>query len=436
MDNEPNKKSVTPKKTKIIMVVSGFPYLSETFISLQIAELYRRGYDITVLTMGSIKADLSNAPDYLYSILDKLKIVAFPDYYGFGFRRLVYFITSLMVNSILSPVFSVRLFFDKVLRFKLAEFVRIQSDAFFTRRFNNASIIHCQYATIANKLNKRLTNLKKMGFLNIDNKLVSSIRGYDITKQPTIDKIDWEELFNSFKMFLPVCNHFAGILNQMGCKKNIKVVHSPVNTRSFSPGGYRDTNEHENVRIISVGRLVEKKGFDNALKAIFLLSRKYNHIQYKIIGDGALRTFLENMVVQHNISDIVEFTGSLSPDKTLEIMAESDILLNPSKTAYDGDSEGIPNALKEGMLLGLQVVATKHSGIPELIEHNLDGFLVSENNPDELAEVLEKLLNDRTDWHDRSEKARNKILNIFSIEKTTDELISAYNSIICDQIRN
>jgi len=73
-------------------------------------------------------------------------------------------------------------------------------------------------------------------------------------------------------------------------------------------------------------------------------------------------------------------------------MAQADILLAPSKKGSDGNSEGIPNAVKEAMALMLTVVSTTHAGIPEIITHGVNGYLVPENDPDSLAEIIAKLI--------------------------------------------
>jgi colanic acid/amylovoran biosynthesis glycosyltransferase len=192
----------------------------------------------------------------------------------------------------------------------------------------------------------------------------------------------------------------------------------------------RKTATGETVRIISVGRLTAKKGFDDALRAIFILRQLFEDFRYTIVGEGPQHAMLKSMIHNYKLSANVDMLGALPSDKTLATIAGSDILLAPSKTAASGDREGIPNVIKEAMFLGLQIITTRHSGIPELVKHGRNGFLVSENNPEEIAETLHKIIQDRHEWPARSERARELICNEYTPGKTTEALIEAYESIL------
>ena len=95
-------------------------------------------------------------------------------------------------------------------------------------------------------------------------------------------------------------------------------------------------------------------------------------------------------------------------------MANADLFCAASLEATNGDVEGIPNTLKEAMALGVPVVSTYHAGIPELITHNQEGFLVQENNVDELASALEYMLNERATLGNVLQSQHVKKLNNFS----------------------
>jgi colanic acid/amylovoran biosynthesis glycosyltransferase len=126
----------------------------------------------------------------------------------------------------------------------------------------------------------------------------------------------------------------------------------------------------------------------------------------------------------------VDFFGSLPSDKTLRILDASQILIAPSKTAADGNSEGIPNVLKEAMLMGLQVISTTHSGIPELIQHQQNGYLCAENDPLSLASVIESVVQNPDKWQTIAEHAANTILADYTPEKTTRTLVKAYRLVL------
>ncbi len=98
--------------------------------------------------------------------------------------------------------------------------------------------------------------------------------------------------------------------------------------------------------------------------------------------------------------------------------------------ARDGDSEGIPNVLKEAMLIGVRVVSTRHSGIPELIEHEENGYLCAEGDPEELARVIAFVADHSDSWEKVAERAAATILSEYTPQSTTDDLIEAYRAAI------
>lgn len=410
---------------KIAMAVSGFPVVSQTFISLQIAELYKCGCDIKIINMGRVGDD-DHVPESVKLIKDQLTIIALPYHNrASDLRNVFHFLFILVTNFLSCPIPSVKLFCDKALRLKLLDFARIHNDAFLLRMCEGSDIIHFQFATLADRFN----HVNQYGFMHSTARLVCSIRGYDISRKTSIADIDWKFLFREFALFLPVCDYFVHILKKMGCKKAIKVIRSPVDVDALN--SRKNAIRSGTINILSMGRLVEKKGFDDALGAISILHKSFTDFHYTIIGDGPLFNSLESRIRDYHLSDKVSLAGELPPERTLEIMAGSHILLAPSKTAVDGDSEGIPNVIKEAMILGLQVIATRHAGIPEVIENRVNGFMVSENSPEEIAEILDELIKDKSGWRVRSEKARTLICNEYTPGKTTRDLIKAYESIIC-----
>ena len=92
--------------------------------------------------------------------------------------------------------------------------------------------------------------------------------------------------------------------------------------------------------------------------------------------------------------------------------------------------DGIPNALKEAMATGMPVVATHHSGIPELVEDRVSGFLVPEGNVDALVQRLTQLLRDPRAWQPIGRAARERVLNQFDVQPVTTSLIELYDSVL------
>jgi|GEM_PF-771340 colanic acid/amylovoran biosynthesis glycosyltransferase len=413
------------EKPKIAMVVPAFPSVSQTFIALQIAWLYKLGYDLRIVRMGAA-GDERWIVDALRPVLDKIDIISLPyNNTNSIFKRIFYFLPVWAANTRRMPAASFRVFLEKAMRLKLAEFVRIHNDAHLFHLCGNADILHFQFMTLAN----RYTQMQGCGFVRRPAGIVCSVRGYDISRKAVLDEIDFRALIQNVSLFLPVCEYFKKILEKNGFQKTIRVVHSPVDTTRLC-GQKKVKGQKSSIKIVSVGRLVEKKGFDDAIKALSILRQSYSDFHYTIVGEGPLRRMLSGTILEYGLSGQVALKGEMPSRETLDLIAASDILIAPSKTAADGEVEGIPNVLKEAMCLGLQVIATKHAGIPELIEHKVNGLLVSEGSPEEIAHALSELIHNRSDWAGRAEKASMTVSDQYSPDQTTRDLIDAYETIL------
>ena len=108
---------------------------------------------------------------------------------------------------------------------------------------------------------------------------------------------------------------------------------------------------------------------------------------------------------------------------------DSHIFLQPSTRTSDGDIEGIPNALKEAMATGMPVIATRHSGIPELVKDGMSGLLVPEGDVTALANCLTQLLGNPESWPPLGKFARELVLQTFDIHPVTESLIDLYESL-------
>ena len=139
------------------------------------------------------------------------------------------------------------------------------------------------------------------------------------------------------------------------------------------------------IRFVSVCRLIEKKGMRYAIKAIAKVIKKYKNIHFTIIGDGPLKKELKKLIKKRKIRNHVTLFGWATHDQIVNILDQSHIFLLPSITAENGDEEGIANALKEAMAMGLVSIGTWHAGNPELIDDSISGFLVPQKNSELLA---------------------------------------------------
>lgn len=144
--------------------------------------------------------------------------------------------------------------------------------------------------------------------------------------------------------------------------------------------------------IVSVGRFRDKKGFPTLLRACHLLAIRGHHFCCRIVGCGPLQAQLEAMIRELDLEQVVTLVGQKTLEEVVEIYQEADIFALPCQVSEDGDRDGIPNVLMEAMACRLPVVTTEVSGIPELVRHDDNGFLVPQRDPEALALALAPLI--------------------------------------------
>lgn len=149
------------------------------------------------------------------------------------------------------------------------------------------------------------------------------------------------------------------------------------------------------LRIISVGRLVEKKGFDVLVDAIELLAQRGVEVIAAIAGEsGDQESAIRRRVNAAGLDDRIEFLGTLSQAELFAEYRRSSLFALACRITDDGDRDGIPNVLMEAMAAGLPVVSTAVSGIPELVESDVNGLLVPPENAEALADAIWRLAKD------------------------------------------
>jgi glycosyltransferase involved in cell wall biosynthesis len=159
-----------------------------------------------------------------------------------------------------------------------------------------------------------------------------------------------------------------------------------------SNGGDGGDPEHP-VILLSVGRLVAKKGYEDLLAALALLPPVLEW-RFVHIGGGALGTALMRQAERLGLLHKIEWRGALPQPDVLAGYRQADLFVLASKIAKDGDRDGLPNVLIEAQSQRLACVATYVSGIPELIEQGVTGLLVPPDDPVGLAQAMSALIRD------------------------------------------
>jgi len=281
-------------------------------------------------------------------------------------------------------------------------------------RENKIQLLHVHFGTDAWYFMK----LKKLA--NIP--MVVSFYGYDAYKFPKmffgIGKILLKQVFKVADAIIVPSLHMKEHLVGLGCDVS-KIQVIPWGTEPIThPKSFDGTSnselithderymkrniEHEihsirhtgSVRFISLGRMVEKKGQIYLLEAFKRVLDSGVNAELTIIGQGPLRNKLVGAIDKFGISAKVNLIDKLLNSEVMQVLMSHNIYVQPSVVSRNGDQEGIPTAIMEAFACELPIIATKHAGIPEIVENNVSGILVPERDSEKLAEAMIKLAKD------------------------------------------
>ncbi|MEN4710997.1 glycosyltransferase [Pantoea agglomerans] len=385
---------------KLTFFTMRFPVASETFVLNQVTHFIDAGYEVEIISV--FPGDLVNRhaafdeyglaakthyllPEEKISIVDKLN------------QRIKLVLPKVTKPSLLRSL-NVRRYGAQSSKLLLPSIVANAKQTFTADVF----LVHFGYAgALANKL-------RELGVLK--GKQATVFHGADISRRHILEehKLDYVNLFRQSELMLPISNLWKNKLIEMGCPpEKIHVTRMGIEPEKFN---FQPRQAFQTpLRIVSVARLTEKKGLDVAVKASAILKQRGGQFQYTIIGNGDQDEMMRDFIAREGMEDCVSMPGFKPQEEIRRALSEADIFLLPSKTAADGDMEGIPVALMEAMAVGLPVVSTFHSGIPELIENNVSGWLVEEDDPEALAETLLKLSQGEVDVAPVVAAARHKV---------------------------
>ncbi len=267
--------------------------------------------------------------------------------------------------------------------------------------------------------------LRRVGVL--DGHLVAAVRGSDITRYVvTRGPRVYARVFRRISLFLPVCEEFARRIVALGAPPERVIVHGTgIDLRHWTFRARR-MEAGEPLRLVTVARLVEKKGISYVMNAVRALTDAGVAVEYEVVGDGPLRASLEALRDRLGLQRWVRLAGWGTPAEVRDALDRAHVLVAASVRAADGDEEGIPNVLKEAMASGLPVVATRHGGIPELIDDGVSGFLVAERDVAALVDRLRHLILHPENWMRMLAAGRALIERDYDIERLNDRLVNLF----------
>lgn len=272
--------------------------------------------------------------------------------------------------------------------------------------------------------------LKRLGFAK---KLVVTFHGHDVSAalQNTTSKNIYRPVFEEADLILPVSEFWKKKLLDIGAPESRVFVHRVgIDVSQFS---YRErVASSRPLKIITTARFVEKKGLSYAIQAVAQVKKEHPNIKfdYDIIGEGPLSEEIGCLVTSLEISDCVKLHGALPHGEVQKLLADADVFILPSIKASNGDQEGIPVSLMEAMASGMPVLSTLHSGIPELVDDGVSGYLVPERDVSALAQKIAYLAERPESWSKLGQAGRAKVEQDYNKEHQNNLLIGMYHNII------
>ena len=404
-----------PAVLRILFVVEHFPCLSETFVLNQITGLLDRGHQVEIYPLGLP----SEGP--IHSDVERYELMSHvwqkPAIPRGRLRRLVTAGGIIAGNLPRGGAKLLRMLNVPRYGRDAANLKLCFGGVSFLKSRSEFDIVHCHFG---------INGVSALSWREADlwqGKLTVTFHAHEIAG--FTDKAGrryYRNLFNSDARLLPVSDYWCRKLIAWGADPDRVTVHRmgvDCEAIAFRP---RSVPEDGRVEFISICRLVEQKGLEFALRAIASLTRAHPGVHFTIVGDGPLRDELAALASELGVSGAVTFLGAQPQDRVRTLLANSHIFLAPSVTASDGLMEGIPVSIMEAMAAGLPVVATRHSGIPELIEDGVSGILVDERDVAGLAGGLSRLMSVPS-WVKRSQiAARNVVESRYNIRSLILEL--------------
>lgn len=202
----------------------------------------------------------------------------------------------------------------------------------------------------------------------------------------------------------------------------LRIVHCGISPQAFP----FEVVQGSSGRIVAVGRLDEIKGFEHLVRACALLRDEGVPFSCRIIGDGPLRPSLQQQIDAASLSEHVVLAGAMPQEAVRSELRAASMFVLPSVVTRTGDRDGIPVALMEAMALGIPVVSTQVSGIPELIQDGISGHLAPPASATELAACIRRTLAlSAQDRQRQCEAARRTVEEGFDISKEAARLLGS-----------
>lgn len=402
----------------LLYVLNEFPKLSETFILNEISELTKRGIDIEILALRNPLEVTINEDVLENQLFDRTKYFWLPQP------------TELRFQYAFSPIFYNCMLKSLKYYYPVSSVKHILRLSYYTPFYRNIDLVHAHFAHNAAYTGMQISRVLNKPF-------TFTAHAFEIFGRQSYSKDRLKILTEGAeKIITPSVFNKRYIINETGCTEDkIEIVRATINPGKFNEQK-RLHNDERRIKVVAIGRLVEKKGFEYLIKAMSKIVEKEPTTFLSIVGSGELENDLINLTRNLGLTKSVNFLGAQTNERVLYELSSSDLAVLPCVVAEDGDMDVCPLTLQEAMAMGIPVVSTTIGSIPELITDGEEGLLVAERNESALADAILKLVHDPALRENLGKKGREKILKEFNIKTQVDKLLEIWKKIVDHNMEN
>ncbi len=393
-------------RLKIAYVLKMYPRFSETFILSEILELERQGVDVHIFSLkkpddGRFHADLSRVRAPVTYVPEHLRVD--PGAFAAAHRAVAAW----------HPARYRRLLWRTLARRRPGALRRLSQAAYIAPILCREGIthVHAHFASSATSVAHALHRLAGVSY---------SFTAH--AKDIFHDDVDLRSVARkagAARFVVTVSDFNRAFLGQVSPAARVERIYNGLDLQQFHRNG---TRPDDLPLVLGVGRLVEKKGFDDLVRACAQLRDEGLAFRCQIVGKGEREAELRGLIDDLGVADRVTLAGPMPRDALLGLYPRAAALAAPCVVGADGNRDGLPTVLIEAMALGVPVISTPVTGIPELVADGETGVIVDERSPAALAGAIRDLVTDRARAAGLADAARRRVEREFDLRANVAHL--------------
>ena len=395
------------KRLKVAYFLSIFPKLSESFILNEIVELIKV-HDVQIFSWLHSSETVTHDEIKEYQLLNRTHYFAVKRICEKNpFRFLKYFIKAVMHSLTVKRISTKELKRD----LKLAYFATIMEK-------EKVELIHAHFTDMGH-IARRLGKMLGLPY-------TLTAHAFDIYMDP--DPEELRTVMDEAGLVITISEYNTDYLKgEIGVKNRIEVIRCGIDIDKFKPE--KKIKADGIIQLLTVARLVEKKGIAYLIKAIPRVIKEVPNCELTIIGSGPRYDDLQHLMHDLELEGYVQFKGDVSDSALMQYYNGADMFILPCIVAETGDRDGIPVGMMEAMTMELPVISTTVSGIPELVEAGASGILLPPRDEKAIADAIIALCKDSESRVAMGKEGRKKIERGFNVRTEVGKLIGVFETV-------